>query len=75
MHELTEKLRPHVAALQSEARAGSRLASQVIALYELWRTVPADRAAMALCNCAFEDWQKDKRASDADNFFKRKPRA
>lgn len=56
MNPLTELLRPHVATLETEARAGDAKARQVINLYQMHVACPRDPAAPAFCRAAFEEW-------------------
>lgn len=62
MNPLTEKLRPHVRAIQDAAIAGDAKAKQVIDLYMLHVAQPSDPGAPALCHAAFDDWQRSRAA-------------
>jgi hypothetical protein len=53
---LTEKLRPHVAALEAAAAKGDTRAREVIVLYRMYIRCPRDPGAYGLCHAAFDDW-------------------
>lgn len=57
---LTEKLRPHVAAIQQAAARGDHAAQQIIDLYRMHCSCPADPGAYAFCNVAFGQWFKEQ---------------
>lgn len=57
---LADELRPYVARIEQEAKQGNRLAQQVITLYQTHRACPGDHAAPVLCECAFNDWLRQR---------------
>ena len=58
-NSLTEKVRPHVQALQDAAAKGDNKAQQVINLYQLYVNFP-EPGAEGLCSAALDDWLKDQ---------------
>ena len=61
---LTEKLRPHVEALQRAAAAGDALAQHVISFFDLHVREPRDPAAPGLCGAAMDEWLAQRHAAD-----------
>ena len=55
---LADKLKPHVSAIQRDAANACPRAMEIINLYTMHRTSPADPAAPALCEAAFDEWRK-----------------
>jgi uroporphyrinogen-III synthase len=56
---LTAMLRPHVEAIKLSAFTGNARAREIINLYRLYLACPSDRAAAALCEATFKDWQRE----------------
>jgi hypothetical protein len=64
-HEgLGDRLKPHVPAIEADAKAGNADAQQIISLYQMHVTCPHDPGAPALCAAAFDAWLR-KRAEAA----------
>ena len=57
---LADKLRPYVEAIKADASMGGRLAYQIISLYQMHVSCPADPGAPALCEAVFDDWKKER---------------
>ena len=64
MSDITEKLRPHVAAIQEDVKGGDlelrRHAAAIINLHCMHVDCPGDPGAPALCEAAFNEWKKAK---------------
>lgn len=66
MSDLSETIRPHVAAIESSASHGNKKALMIISLYQMHVKCPNDPGAAGLCQAAFDDWMKSQRSkSDA----------
>ena len=52
---LTERLRPHVQAIENAAQGGDEKARQIITLYGMHMRSPQDPGAFTLCEAAFDD--------------------
>ena len=53
---LSERIKPYVERIETQAARGDSLAQQIINLYEMWRAVPNDPGSHGLCEGAFVHW-------------------
>lgn len=53
---LTEKLRPHVQAIQSAASSGDAKAAEIMTLYRMHCDAPNDPGAYAICHAVADEW-------------------